>query len=267
MTNACESALRTIYHSIPGELLNLAFRPEDYQVTLDKRIIDVVIAGRVLSDTNTYAGKVKRIRLDQSWLENVNDSTMDTFGSSGVYRIPPSAREGREITQVVDLTYPEGLSNSGMGFPTFFDDNYGNSLANLASAAIQSRTHSRAYLSPTPVLQSGNLIRVNPPGAYISDWVLHCRLGYDSEFTNISASSVMPLTDLIVCATKAYIYTTMIVKIDYVYLDSGSEVGVIKSLVESYVDENEKYRDLLKRFRGSVLFDPDTYKNLLLMAL
>lgn len=257
MISAIEAILKTIYATIPREILNLAFQPSMWQVTLDQRIKDAVIIGRVHTDCNIYAGQVARIPLDSSYLEDTRQSSLDMSGSlvSGhaVYRIPASARQYRDITGVITLSFPyeyTAYSDSPYGL-----QGVGNTMAGFAKVALSSRTHSNQAVTPVPLLQKGNMIVINPPHVYVNNWVLVCRLGHDDEFTNIGNSSIRPLARLTLEATKAYIYRELIVKIDAAYLSGGQELGVVKSIVESYADANEKYEEALKEMRSTAVFD------------
>lgn len=258
MVQAFANALRTIYMTIPPQILEAAFRPRDYHVTLDQRIKDAIISGRVLPDCNINAGKIKRIPLQSCIIEQVlpdpdfNSISSPTPGT--LYRVPPSARENRDIVGVIDISYLydyTGVSDTPFGFGA-----NGNSVASLASAVLNSHTHRNACLTPTPTLLSNNLILINPTNSFISDWCLVCRLGYDEEFTNLANNMVLPLSRLITTATKAYIWVNLSVVIDQAALSGGQEIGKFKEIVDSYRDDLEKYNEELKSFSASALFDP-----------
>lgn len=258
MINTFSNALRAIYNSIPIEILEAAFRPKDYGVNLDQRIKEVIISGRVLPDCNINAGKIKRIPLLVCESEKVLPDPI--YGSlinpteGALFRIPPNAREHRDIVGVIDITYPYGYlgyGNSSTGFGMF-----GNSVSGLAAAALDSHTLRNACLTPTPTLLADNMILINPANSFLSDWVLLCRLAYDEEFTSINRSSVQPLTNLILTATKAYIWTKLIIQIDQAALSNGQELGQFKSIVDQYQSSLDQYNTDLTKFKGSAVFDP-----------
>ena len=258
MINAFANALRSIYNNIPVEILEATFRPRDYNVTLDQRIKDVIISGRVLPDCNVNVGKIKRIPLQACESVRILPAQLDVAvvnPTQGVlFRIPPEAREHRDIVGVIDVVYPYAYlsyANGAFGFGQF-----GNSVSNLAAAALDSHTLSSACITPTPTLMANNMVLLNPANSFLSEWVLLCRLAYDEEFTSLNRSSVQPLTNLILTATKAYIWTTMIIKIDQAVLSGGQELGQFKSIVEDYRSSLEQYDKDLLNFRGSAVFDP-----------
>ncbi len=258
MINAFTAALRRIYATIPIEVLEAAFRPTDFQVSLDQRIKDCIISARVLPDCNINAGKIKRIPLSTCLVEYVRPdpgfSSLLSPTSGTLYRVPAAAREYRDIVGLIDLAFPYdyiGYSDAQQGFGI-----NGNTLSSLASAVLDSHTHRSACLTPTPILMANNVVSINPNNSFLDDWVLIVRLGYDDEFTNLSNSSVYPLTDLIVTACKAYIWTRLIIRIDQGVLEGGQALGTFKAIVDSYQSAIDEYPDKLDKLNGSALFDP-----------
>jgi hypothetical protein len=257
MIPAFTSALRMIYNTIPHEILTAAFRPNDYQVTIDQRIKDVIINGRVLPDCNINAGKIKRIPLSACMTEQVlpdpGFSSILSPTPGSLYRVPPSARENRDIVGVIDISYLydyTGFNDSPFGF-----GGNGNTVRSMAAAVLNSHTGRNACLTPTPTLLANNMVLINPTNSFISDWALVCRLGYDEEFTNLNNGAVLPLAELITTAVKAYIYVTLIIQIDQAMLSGGQEIGRFKDIVEKYEDAGVQYKEDLKKVTGATLFD------------
>lgn len=258
MINAFDNCLRLVYASIPLEILEVAFRPRDYQVSLDARIKDVIISGRVLPDCNVNAGKIKRIPLYACMVEytlpDPGYNSVTNPSASSLYRVPPQARENRDIVGIIDLSFPydyTGYNGAQQGFC-----NNGNSLSGLAGAVLDSHTHQNACLTPNPILMPNNMVLINPTNAFLSDWTLVCRLGYDEEFTSLSRSSVLALGRLVLTATKAYIWTNLTIRIDQAVLSGGQELGQFKNIVDEYRSSHDQYKDDLTKFNASALFDP-----------
>lgn len=258
MINAFENCLRAVYNNIPREILDVAFRPSDYQTSLDQRIKDVIILGRVLPDCNTTAGMVKRIPLymceSVQILPDPGYASILNSPEGALYRIPPSQRENRDIVGVIDISYPYDYTSTNsaqVGFGLA-----GNSVASLAAAALDSHTHRNACLTPTPRLLAGNMVLINPANTFLSDWVLVCRLGYDEEFTNFNRGSIIPLCNLVLTATKVYIWTHLTIRIDQAVLSGGQELGQFKSIVDGYQSSLEQYNTDLTKLRGSLSLDP-----------
>ena len=261
--------LNRINSTIPLPILNEAFEPDKRYMSLDECIREDVICRRVLDDCNLFAGKVSRIVLQASWAEKTNIPPMlgiISTGSYTVYRIPPMMRENKRIVAVVSLEYP----------PQYYSGNLltyggasltGSTAGDLACQALNSVSGGSQFYKPTPILKEGHLVYIYPPQSTHIDWIMTCRLEYDSEYTNINDSAVKPLVDLVECATKAYIYNKLILKIDAVKLEGGYEMGKFREIVESYADQNEKYDELLMNFRGGALLDPDRMARIIAMAL
>lgn len=265
MISAIENALRMVYANIPREILEVAFRPKDYQQSLDQRIKDVIVSGRVLPDCNVNAGTIKRIPLAGYMVENTLPdpgwaSVVDPSAGS-LYRIPAQARENRDIVGVIDISFPFDYTGYNSGQPGFSGG--GNTLVGLAGAALDSHTHNNACLTPTPTLLANNMVLITPFSNFLSDWILVCRLGYDDEFTNIPRSVITPLSKLVLTATKAYIWTNLTIRIDQAALSGGQELGQFKTIVDSYQQAQEQYDNDFMKVRGSTMYDPAALKYLL----
>jgi hypothetical protein len=262
MISAFSSALRMIYNTIPREILEATFRPNDYQITLDKRIQEVIVNGRVLPDCNINAGKIKRIPLSACMMEYVlpdpDISSIISPTPGSLYRVPPAARENRDIVGVIDISYL--FDYSGFNDSPFGLGSNGNTIRSMAAAALNSHTGRNSCLTPTPTLLANNMILINPTNSFISDWALVCRLGYDDEFTNIANASITPLSHLITTATKAYIWVTLTIQIDAAMLSGGQELGKFKDIVDRYENEYEKYNEDLLKFRGSTALDMEAVR-------
>ena len=265
MIHAFDNALRMVYNTIPIEILEATFRPKDFQVSLDERIKEVIINGRVLPDCNVNAGQIKRIPLSLCQIERVipdpifNSITSPTPGT--LYRVPPHLREHRDIVGVIDISYLydfTGFNDTPFGFGT-----NGNSVKSLAAAVLNSHTHRNACLTPTPKLLTDNMILITPTNSFLTDWALVCRLGYDTEFTNLPNSAVLPLGKLITTATKAYIWVNLTIRIDQAALSGGQELGRFKEIVDKYEADLDRYEVDLKDLRGSLLFDQEALRYLL----
>lgn len=269
MINAYANALRMVYNTIPREILEEAFRPRDYQVSLDQRIKDVIVSGRVLPDCNVNVGKIKRIPLNAMMIEQtVPDPGLEMLvdpSAGSLFRVPPHMREYRDIVGVIDIAYP--YSYTGANDASFGFGMNGNTVRSLAGAVIDSFTHSNACLTPTPTLMENNLILITPNNGLLDEWILVCRLGYDDEFTNLTNAAIPSLCRLIVTATQAYIWVNLSIRIDAAALSNGQELGQFKTIVEKYEIALEKYDEDLMNFRGSALFDPELARYMIRNAL
>ena len=271
MKNAINAILKHIYYRIPQQILIETFRPhmEQTRRTLDAVIKEIVIVDYVLFSCNLYAGKTKKIILEQRFAKRINDNVL--YGSvigehSGVYAIPPEYRENRAITAVLDIAFPTTMAFYG-NYPNI--DVTGRSVANGAEEALSSFTHTPAYVTPTPILLDGDagLIQLSPPVALHVDWVLSCMLAYDKNLINVSPNILILLKNMSEYATKAYIYNELYIKINQGYLQGGLQLESIRSIVESYADAHEKFEEFLLKFRGAANFSNTEFKDFISLLI
>ena len=269
MISVLTSAISRIIATIPKTILQAAFKPTEHGVTLDERIMEEIVRKRVLIDCNIFAGKLAKIPVLVDYIDYTMSPPIIDVGinrASEIYRIPPEVREHRNIAQTLRLTYCGNYAAAYPVSPAGLFNQFADTVGNLAQMALNSRTMIDANLPPKVDLLSGNMIRCTPP-IYSDGLILECLLEYDDNFTNLSQSSIKPLQRLILCATKSYCYNTIVVDIDMAALSGGQIIGVVKNILDGYADEDSKYDDLLKDFRGSSLFDPAMSKYMILNSL
>ena len=266
MTNALEVTMVRIMYSIPKDILRLAFyRRRDQDkfipaelVTLDDLILTKVIRGRVLVDLNLMGGKPKQIVLQQAWREKIKYGPGDydmNIGPFSLYRIPPEERDNVPIVEVTGIAYPGNLGGSSLNITGYGG---GTTLGVIANAVLDSITYASSPSRPNPELLAGDLVKLYPSQHAHVNYVLNCRLCYDEHLTNLNTSAIDTFADLCVCAVKAYCYNELVIDIDRAYVEGGAEVATIGRIVESYADENTKYKELKDLMHGAAFLDPQT---------
>lgn len=262
-----------IFNKIPDEILDLAFRTSGgigSSTTIDEKIKEEVIVGRILNDVNATCGRPALIPMLAEYRETGREIRTAFLGPTllgDLYRIPPAAREGRDITAVREIMYSMSYSQYSGSHPGTFGD-MGNTMGNMMDMALKSRTLADGNKTPTPILREGNIIQVTP--RIISEGLmLSCTLGYDDEFTNLPAGQYQPLRDMAVTATKGMIYNKLAVRIDSAQLQAGAPLGIIRDIVSRYEQEGSDavYDEHLKKFRGGMGYDPEVFKHFLRAAL
>ena len=258
--DALTTALQKVMFSIPPEILDATFTPAARRTTLDMCIVNDVIRGMVLTDCNIRGGKVVDIVLSQENAVPVDAPVPYTLGPSGtwsIYRVPPSARENKDISAVIGIRFPYNLyAGTNQVSPCAGNYNGAVSVPQLACAVLNSHTFAEAVTTPTPILLEGNTIKLDPPQLSHLDWILRCRLAFDIDFTNMDVNTLPTFAKLVVAAVKWYIFKENIIKMGKTYLSGGQELGVFKEHVESYRDQEEKYDELLTEFLGASILDP-----------
>ena len=257
MENSIDYLLKEIYLKIPTEILFETFRPAG--VTLDSVIKEDVIVDVVLRKCNLYSGKLAKITLRSEYAIKIDVPDISFGPTSGrVYKIPPEVREYRDISHAITLSLPHSYyHNISYNYGTFESS---KSMCSVTSQVLGSNLgYENQPVIPIPILLNDNIIKLEPTFNSSVEYVLSCLLKYDSNFTNISPNSLKYLADLCVLATKALIYIKLIIPIENNYLVGGQNLGKFKEIVDSYQDANEKFDEVLEKFRGSTVFDKETF--------
>jgi hypothetical protein len=152
--------------------------------------------------------------------------------------------------------FGNGTPESGGFFSTGF--NAGPPLTNVANRVANS-------VAPTGILSNAHIeiIGYNTVVIYahyrvLTNFGLRVLLENDSNLNNIQPRNYKTISKLCILATKAYIYNKLIIHVNSGYLVSGQELGIFKSLVESYSDANQDYETFITEELRAVLFMNDT---------
>lgn len=271
MNNVINVLLKDLYFKIPQPILMEGFADDIKQ---SNRVLDVIIKEKiiidiVLSNCNLYAGKTKKIVLEERYSKGLSDVLLRNVfvgGEASVYAIPPEARENRPITAVLDVAFPTTMGLYG----SVYDGSVsGRTVANGIDEALSSFTHTPAYITPSPILLNGEagIIQLSPPSSLHVDWILSCLLAYDENFSNISLNMINTLKKMVEYATKAYIYNALWIKINQGFLQGGLQLESIRNIIEGYADSHEKFDEMVLKFRGASTFSHENLKDLLSLMI
>lgn len=262
--------LSHILQNIPTELLELAFKPRKFGTNLEQRIIQEIIEGPILLETNLVGGKRRDIFMNQSWIMDLKEASPQIMLGSGVqgsyYLIPPEVREGRNISSVIGMTTSLASSMPGSSIGSGGPGSFGNTATGMASAMLNSRTMGQYPFTPQVSLEGTNIVRMHPM-QMVSGCAITVMLEYDSEFLNMGQSAIYCMRDLCLCAVHRYIATKLRVSIDETEVVAGMEIGVIKQMVDEYSERAKDYDSLLRRVKGAMHFDPRSISKLIYHAL
>lgn len=261
MHDPIQLALNQVYFEVPHAILEATFTPILRRITLDRCIMYDVINSVVLPTLNLGGGKLAHIPLLYQNIELLDAASVygGIAGSYAIYRILPHARENRTISSVHYLRPPGVYSGTSMaGIPI----QGGLSVGDLTCQVLNSHTMSGAYSTPTPVLLTGDTIRIEPPITGF-DWVLVCKLAYDENFTNMDVNIIPTFVKIVVAAVKAFIYNKMIIQMDTTYLAGGQELGTFKQIVESYSDQFQVFNELIPHFNVISVLEPERIQRVL----
>lgn len=257
---AIDAMLTNIYRNIPRPILEMAYRSEENDTSLDHRIVTQLLNTNVYKEVSLLCGKVKTIVLTQRNRRPTNDPVFGSIGGSGIdsdfYVIDPQQRENRDIVWVIGpcqkLSQPavgEGMSADSGGLYT------GNTMMTNAQFMLNSRTLGRTGVAPTFEIAGSNAICVTPR-LMSYPFLLDVLLGYDKEYSNAEPSVIMALRELAVIAAKMDIYNRLVVDIDQGAVFAGSEIGAFRDVVSTYASvEASDFDAALTKVQRAGAFD------------
>lgn len=259
--NALIYAINEITHVIPHELLQAAFTIDDSPETVnlntvDDKILRKLLRKRVLIDMNITGGIETIIPLN-----NVQPSFYEYFYT--IYQIPPELTMNKEIVSALNIMLMPGsgvfgqgnLGGNSFGNIGYMNENPVMNVANrIGSAASPSGVLSNAHLE----IVGYNTILIYANFRVLTNFGLRVLLENDSNLNNIQPRSYKDVSMACVLACKAYIYNKLIIPVNSGYLASGQDLGMFKSILESYSEAEADYNTFLRERLGAVLFMNDT---------
>lgn len=252
-------ALDDIKHSIPPQVLQEAFKPErsDWRnvipTSIDEQILLRVIKSRVLVDTNLIGGGITTV-IDLSGLSPVFTDNYTT-----VFKIPRKLSSDRDILTALEVGYfpVNDLSGFiGAGVNTYSSRGM-NSLTNGLQRVIDSFSTIPNMTTANVDLIATNTILIKDQYRMSGAYFLRCVISQDENLSNLNPRSYLVFSEICILAVKAYIYNTMLVKIDRAFLEGGQELGSMKNYIESLADSNEMYMTALREKWAAVAFFND----------
>jgi hypothetical protein len=267
--DAIRKALSDVKFRIPKALLQRTFvdRYSRYIPTtsgIDDQIEQLVVRGRVMVDCDLVGGVQMTIPL-----AGIEAQVFDNY--TNVFRIPKSLTQGRSIVSAMSVQYvsaPQLLSYNGQNMAgvgvltspaeaTPWNTLMGQVANTFDSIPITSTTNVRLIADNTISVQNG----INAgAGAY-----LLCMVANDANMSNIHPRSYRNFSELVVWAVKAYIYNQLVIDVDAGELQGGFNLGMFKTVLESYSDADEAYQNYLKDVwrKVALMNDDASYQRLI----
>lgn len=242
-------------NKIPPQILEIAFKDNvqwtHFPSSLQERIKNKVILSRVMTDCNLVGGQHVVIPLD-----GINPEYWDNFNL--VYRIPLEKSQGRNILSVLSCGYMPIMSGTGLSIAGYMPV-FGLNTSDLSSVA--NRIHdSNASVPPISnanvELIGDNVVCIRDQFTTTKMYYLRCVIGNENDLSNLNPKTYIYFLELCTLAIKSYIYNNLIVTIDENYIYQGQELGIVKTIIESYSDTEEQYIEYLHTW-GKVAFMND----------
>lgn len=275
MVNAVEQALIEIRNTIPKDILEIFFGYKGdtalKNISTEENLLDRIVNGRVRHDIHLKGGRTAEITLLSQYHEPTDQGMLNINigrGPYALYRIPSEARDGLDILEVHNCRPPIPFGGAG-GFANTVPSS--NCLPCRAGGALRAVANSfdagDTTRKPIPQLMSGNMILLNPGYWTHLNWIVVCRLAYDTNMSGLNTASLYTYAQLCAMAVKMYIYQIGTIKIDTAFIKGGAEFESIKNTVDSYQNSEEKYRELLEKFSGTNFLDLPRVAPILKMML
>ena len=262
-----------VTQNIPPDILRIAVnhfnREYKKNYTVTSFIQEHIMTRIVLPEANLSGGMVKTIPLKNEWLERTPGDHGGYAGDDGPYslfRIPPEARDGKPISNILSIQYPYntylggGVNSSDIGLGGFC-------LVDQLDEVLNSYTLARPRNHPVGQLLAGDLVRITPTQYSVQNWLMTCRIDFDSSFTNLHDHALPILANLVMIATKQWIFTNIMIDIDRAAMETGADIGVIKSTIEGYSDAAQQYTEEMIKWRGCAWLQPQVRRQMLLYQL
>lgn len=242
MLNAVDYALREIKANIPKEILDKTFInvPDRFRTVRNSISVDAIIKQKVireivLVDCNMMNASQVDIVIDPRWIESLG-------GGHIVIRIPKTHTQNRSITEVTDVNY---LPLSGPLMP------YGV----LGTAQeIQGATRRLINRQLNPNLAGTvdcevvgeNTIAVRGIGTIPGRIYATVMVEHDDNLSGLKRTIYPLFGELCLLACKRYIWVNRIIPMDKAEIDGGYELNRFTSIIESYEDAGDEYKELLE---------------------
>lgn len=266
-------AIQRVLREIPREILNQAFSAKRYDptrqdryfdnvdaISLDEKIRELVIEGRVAIDVNLVGGTEVLLPMRQAEREYVDSWNI-------IYRFPPEVLGNRKISTVHELIY--GLTQGLAGSTTTGFDSRSSGLLKDVRNIIRA-TNGVALMGTAYVqLLNHNTILVNDSNQVMGDAAVRCTVSHEPNFNDIKQPYYRDFAEMVVLAVKAHVYNTLVIDLDEGLIRSGATLGRVREIIDSYADANTMYNEFVdvKWAKLAIIQDVDKYRKIIKLNL
>lgn len=257
--NVFDSCLRRIRREIPEPILKAAFAPPGVQLFRSASSIDEEIRKKVFLDF--VLPEISRMgqyeELDLGGLMYQND-TQDYY--SRVYHIDESKTGGREIVAAHIAVTP--VAGQAYTLPPAGSYLNGTTTGTLASTqqVVDSQSAMPRIASPEIRVLGPNVIRIKDPGMFVYATKIMVKFSLSEDLNEIKPAFYGIIADIMLYATRQYIYNKLMFDMDFGMLDNGMEFGAYKSFIEKWEDAGDMFNDTLPAVQRALVHN-DTIGN------
>lgn len=253
--NPINYAINEVKFRIPLAILNIIFMRHNRRqgITLENRIINMVIRPRVLITSDLIGGREHTVPIYNLTPEKIDEYTVG-------YEIPLSMTHGVPIISAKYVSYyPSGFAM----FPPNMIANNGVELKNAANQVMSSHSSIPIISTARVEIVGDNIIEVRDTVSMMPLHSLVCIIANDPWLNNLSPRSLPHFADACELAIKSYIYQNGLLDLDAGYLQHGQSMESVRNVIEQYADAEELYREFMRTKMAKVFLmnDENRYRN------
>ena len=249
--SAIRHAVDVVMRNISSKTLRLAFlkNTDNYKIetTLERQIEDLVIKPIVLKDTNLIGGTTITIPVDSCYQQQYyhNETSHNIIIS-----VPLELTNNRKIIEPLGIT--SNTNNIGSSKGDGLMTNLGNKIMDQYDAPTVGLSITDLELVATNTI----LVYTNVVALYNA--YLRVEIENNNNFSNLNRKTIRPFGQLVLLATKMYIYTKLNVELESGALYNGHELGKVTTEIESFESASEEYETFLNEKWGKLMFMNDS---------
>lgn len=229
-----------------------AWRPFMAHTSLESKIREVTIEGRVLSDCDIVGGKEVVINVRGLPIEYADDWTT-------IIKIPPERVDGRRIISAHSLNYYPNTTSIGIMAETggLMNLNKINDVSMVGQRIGDSYGTAPTVSTANIEVEGFNTIIIRDRVRNHALYELRCIVGNNENLSNLPIRNQIYFNKLCVLAAKAHCYWKLSVDIDMGRLEAGRDLGEFKNQLSNFADSEEMYLEMLQQDMGAIFFMAD----------
>ena len=250
-------------NDIPMMILEDTFLPPKNSTERNRSladcIIEKIIKNKIMPELNAIGGTLIDVPLYKCPFEY--DDTMQ-YRYHRIYEIDPQYTQNRIINAVL-RAYNTGVISSAAGASPYgigINAYQTSDIDEMVRKGIEPNQRAIKFSDAEIEIVGDNMLRVVNTIMMSYNLTLECRVGYSSEFHELSRPYHVEFFKLANIATKMYISRELRLKIDMFKNDGGREFGVYKDIVDEYQSAVTDYADEIKRW-SKLLILGDSRRN------